>query len=234
LTASATPASIPFSTLNHPIETLQIHIVCNASWLPSRTPRTSPPPLACSYPSIQPSNPGSNQSRRRTFTLSTGDKIPAIGLGTWQSKPNEVSKAVETALRAGYRHIDTAAAYGNEKEVGEGIKASGVPRDQIWVTTKLNNPDHKRVSEAIADSLANLGTDYVDLYLIHWPASTVPGEKKIYEDWDYVDTWREMQKLVDTGKVRNIGVSNFAIQHLDRLLSHESCKVCSFLFYSSS
>lgn len=147
-------------------------------------------------------------------------------MGTWQSKPSEVTQAVEAALKAGYRHLDTAAAYGNEEAVGQGIKNSGVPRDQIWLTTKLNNPDHKRVSEAIDTSLKNLGTDYVDLYLIHWPASTVPGEKKIYEDWDYLDTWREMQKLVGTGKVRNIGVSNFAIKHLDRLLSDESCKVC--------
>lgn len=161
----------------------------------------------------------------RTFTLNTGDKIPAVGLGTWQSKPGEVGAAVEAALKAGYRHIDTAAAYGNEKEVGEGIKASGVPRDQIWLTTKLNNPDHKRVAEAITDSLSKLGTDYVDLYLMHWPSSTIPGEKKHYEDWDFTDTWREMQKLVGSGKVRNIGVSNFGIKNLEKLLSHPDTKV---------
>lgn len=162
----------------------------------------------------------------KTFQLNTGASIPAIGLGTWQSKPGEVGKAVEAALKAGYRHIDTAAAYGNEKEVGEGIKASGVPRDQIFLTTKLNNPDHKRVPEALEDSLKNLGTDYVDLYLMHWPASTLPGEgMKYYDDWDFVDTWREMQKLVGTGKVKAIGVSNFAIKNLERLLNDESCKV---------
>lgn len=170
------------------------------------------------------SRPNSSRTSQ-TFTLNTGDKIPAIGLGTWQSKPNEVTTAVEAALKAGYRHIDTAAAYGNEAEVGAGIKNSGVPRDQIWLTTKLFNVDHKRVAAALDDSLAKLGTDYVDLYLIHWPASVVPGEKKVYEDWNFVDTWREMQKLVGTGKVRNIGVSNFAIKNLEILLNDPSTAV---------
>lgn len=163
----------------------------------------------------------------KTFKLNTGDSIPAIGLGTWQSQPGEVGKAVESALRGGYRHIDTAFAYGNEKEVGEGIKASGVPREEIWLTTKLDNPWHKRVAEGIERSLENLGTEYVDLYLMHWPSSTDPDDlKKHYPDWDFVDTWREMQKLVGTGKVKNIGVSNFGIKNLERLLNDPSCKVC--------
>ena len=100
------------------------------------------------------------------FTLNTGAKIPAVGLGTWQSKPGEVREAVKVALQSGYRHIDTALAYGNEKEVGEGIKDSGVPREEIWVTTKLDNPWHKRVEEGITSSLKSLGLDYVDLYLM--------------------------------------------------------------------
>lgn len=162
----------------------------------------------------------------RTFTLNTGDKIPAVGLGTWQSKPNEVTKAVEAALRAGYRHIDTAHAYGNEKEVGDGIKASGVPRSEIWLTTKLDNPWHKRVPEGLAASLEALQTDYLDLFLMHWPSSTDPNDKKKhYEDWDFRDTWREMQKLLGTGKVRNIGISNFTIRNLEKLLSSPDCKV---------
>ncbi|KAM0286414.1 hypothetical protein ACHAQH_000840 [Verticillium albo-atrum] len=162
----------------------------------------------------------------RTFTLNTGDKIPAVGLGTWQSKPNEVKYAVEAALRQGYRHIDTALAYGNEREVGDGIKASGVPRSEIWLTTKLDNPWHKRVQEGIASSLESLQTDYVDLYLMHWPSSTDPEDlKKHHPDWDFVDTWRELQKLVGTGKVRNIGVSNFGIKNLERLLNDPSCKI---------
>ncbi|KAI0894315.1 Aldo/keto reductase [Annulohypoxylon nitens] len=163
---------------------------------------------------------------RRTHTLNSGDKIPAIGLGTWQSKPHEVQAAVEAALRAGYRHIDAAAAYGNESEVGEGIKASGVPRSEIWLTTKLHNQWHTRVEEALNKSLSLLGTDYVDLYLIHWPSSTDPNDlKKILPNWDYVDTWKEMQKVLKSGKARNIGISNFGITHLERLLNDPSCKV---------
>lgn len=167
-----------------------------------------------------------NKRYSRTFTLNTGAKIPAVGLGTWQSKPNEVAVAVEHALRAGYRHIDTALAYGNEKEVGQGIKASGVPREEIWLTTKLNNTWHKQVPEGIASSLKDLDTDYVDLYLMHWPSSTIPDDKKKhYEDWDFRDTWREMQKLVETGQVKNIGVSNFGISNLEKLLSAPDNKI---------
>lgn len=105
-------------------------------------------------------------TRANKAQLNTGAKIPAIGLGTWQSKPGEVRDAVKAALQAGYRHIDTALAYGNEKEVGDGIKDSGVPREEIWITTKLDNPWHKRVEEGINSSLKSLGVDYVDLYLM--------------------------------------------------------------------
>ncbi|KAJ9627620.1 hypothetical protein H2203_002832 [Taxawa tesnikishii (nom. ined.)] len=165
------------------------------------------------------------QWTKKTFTLNTGDKIPAVGLGTWQSKPNEVREAVKAALQAGYRHIDTALAYGNEHEVGQGIKDSGVPREEIWITTKLDNPWHKRVEEGIESSLKSLGVDYVDLYLMHWPSSTDPTDlKKHYPDWNFVDTWREMQKLPASGRVKNIGISNFAIKNLEILLKDESCK----------
>ncbi|KAI0139898.1 Aldo/keto reductase [Hypoxylon sp. NC0597] len=162
----------------------------------------------------------------KTFTLPSGDKIPAIGLGTWQSPKDATAKAVKHALSVGYRYIDTALAYGNESEVGEGIRASGVPREQIWVTTKLDNTWHKRVAEGLDTSLKNLGLDYVDLYLMHWPSSTRPDDtKKHYDDWNFIDTWREMQKLLGTGKVRNIGVSNFGITNLEKLLNDPSCKV---------
>lgn len=103
---------------------------------------------------------------KKTFTLNTGDKIPAIGLGTWQSSRGQVRDAVKVALQKGYRHIDTALAYGNEEEVGQGIKDSGVPREEIWVTTKLDNIWHHRVEEGISTSLKSLGMDYVDLYLV--------------------------------------------------------------------
>ncbi|RMY06407.1 hypothetical protein D0867_09708 [Hortaea werneckii] len=162
---------------------------------------------------------------QETFTLNTGAKMPAVGLGTWQSKPNEVREAVKAALLAGYRHIDTALAYGNEHEVGQGIKDSGVPREQIWVTTKLDNPWHKRVEEGITSSLKDLDMAYVDLYLIHWPSSTDPADlKKHYPDWDFIKTWQEMQKLPGSGRVKNIGLSNFGIKNMEKLLNDESCK----------
>ncbi|KAJ5995449.1 hypothetical protein N7481_002426 [Penicillium waksmanii] len=163
---------------------------------------------------------------QKTYTLNTGDKIPAIGLGTWQSKPNEVRVAVKDALLKGYRHIDTALAYGNEAEVGAGIRDSGVPREQIWLTTKLDNTWHHCVEDGIASSLKDLGVDYIDLYLVHWPSSTDPEDKsKHLPDWNFIKTWQEMQKLPATGKVRNIGVSNFGIKNLEILLNDPSTKI---------
>ncbi|KAL4758792.1 NADP-dependent oxidoreductase domain-containing protein [Aspergillus foveolatus] len=152
--------------------------------------------------------------------------IPPIGLGTWQSSANATYVAVKHALQHGYRHIDTALNYGNEKEVGQGIRDSGIPREEIWVTTKLDNHWHHRVREGLESSLRDLGLDYVDLYLVHFPCSTDPEDRsKHLEDWDFVQTWQEMQKLLDTGKARNIGVSNFQISHLEKLLNDPSCKV---------
>jgi len=171
------------------------------------------------------SAPKMTEWTKKTATLNTGDKIPLVGLGTWQSKPGEVEKAVEAALRAGYRHIDTALAYGNEAEVGQGIRASGVPRSEIWITTKLDNPWHKRVQEGIDTSIKSLGVDYVDLYLMHWPSSTDPADlKKHYPDWNFINTWEEMQKLPATGKVHNIGVSNFDITNLEKLFAAPTTK----------
>ncbi|KAF2460902.1 aldo/keto reductase family protein [Lineolata rhizophorae] len=165
------------------------------------------------------------QWTKLTYTLNTGDKIPAVGLGTWQSQPNQVREAVKVALRKGYRHIDTALAYGNEAEVGQGIKDSGVPRDQIWITTKLDNTWHHIVEDGINSSLKDLGVDYVDLYLMHWPSSTDPNDTtKHLPDWNFVKTWAEMQKLPASGRVKNIGVSNFGIKNLEILLNDPSCK----------
>lgn len=106
------------------------------------------------------------------------------------------------------------------------MRSSGVPREHVWLTTKLDNAWHRRVGEAIDESLANLGTDYVDLYLMHWPVSLDPtDESRVLEGWSFVDTWMEMQKLVSTGKVRNIGMSNMGMEHPEKLLSTKGCKV---------
>lgn len=152
-----------------------------------------------------------------TYTLSNGVEIPIVGFGTWQTPDGAVAKAsVETALQAGYRHIDTAAAYGNEESIGSGIKASGVPRNELFLTTKLWNGDHgyDATKQAIDKSLTKLGTDYVDLYLIHWPNPV-----KFRETWQETnaETWRAMEEILQAGKARAIGVSNFRPQHLDEL-----------------
>jgi len=157
-----------------------------------------------------------------SIKLNTGATMPILGFGTWKSPPGQVEKAVEIALRdAGFRSIDTATAYGNEKEVGIGIKKSGVPRDQIFLTTKLNNDDHKRVKEALDYSLAQLDTPYLDLWLMHWPAPMIspPSLGVADKSIDWVDTWKEMENvyLANKDKVRAIGVSNISVKFLDRL-----------------
>ncbi|ORX85296.1 Aldo/keto reductase [Basidiobolus meristosporus CBS 931.73] len=172
-------------------------------------------------------------ANQRTFQLASGSQIPLVGFGTWQSPKNEVRKAVEIALKAGYRHIDCAYIYGNEEEVGEAIAASGIPREKLWITSKLWNTFHDPadVPSALDLSLKKLGVDYLDLYLMHWPVAFKSGKetfpkgddgKAYVVDTDYVDTWKAMEKLLDTGKVKNIGVSNFQIQHLERVLKEGS------------
>lgn len=169
----------------------------------------------------------SNLTKSTTvYTLNNGVKIPAIGLGTWQSEKGKVGDAVRTALQAGYRHIDGAAIYGNEEEVGQGIVESQVPRDEIFLTTKLWNTQHKEVEKALDESLNRLKVDYVDLYLIHWPVAQDPKTEKEYPDWDYLDTYKELQKVYkNTKKVRAIGVSNFTQKQLERLLADKDVDV---------
>ncbi|KAA1472476.1 Aldo/keto reductase [Dentipellis sp. KUC8613] len=151
--------------------------------------------------------------------LNTGAEVPVLGLGTWRSPPGAVEKAVEVALKNGYRHIDTATAYGNEAEVGQGIKASGVPREEFFLTTKLNNPDHKRVREALDYSLKQLDTPYLDLWLMHWPAPMTE-DGKADKSVNWLDTWKEMEKVYkeNPDKVKAIGVSNVSVEFLAPLL----------------
>ncbi|CAK4027494.1 aldehyde reductase i [Lecanosticta acicola] len=163
------------------------------------------------------------------FTLNTGAKIPAVGFGTWQAAPHEVEQAVEEALKQGYRHIDGAAIYRNETEVGSGIKKSGVKREDIFLTGKLWNTSHRPeyVEKALDASLKDLGTDYLDLYLMHWPVAFAPGSKWFplddegvfrLDDVPVEETYKAMEKLLSTGKVKAIGVSNFNIRRLEDLL----------------
>lgn len=159
-----------------------------------------------------------------TYTLNNGVKIPIIGFGTWQTPDGDIAKhAVEVALNAGYRHIDTAAAYGNEKSVGQAIKNSGINRHDLFITTKLWNADHgyKSAKAAIDRSLQNLKFDYLDLYLIHWPN---PVDMRDHWAEANAESWRAMEEAVQAGKIRAIGVSNFRKRHLDELLKTAEIK----------
>ena len=144
--------------------------------------------------------------------LRNGTKIPQLGFGVFQVDRSETVEVVRTALEAGYRHVDTAQMYGNEAEVGEAIRQSGLQRDEVFVTTKLHNSRHGRDSAKIAldESLERLGTDYVDLYLLHWPVP--PADQ-------YVESWHGLEELQAAGLVRAIGVSNVTSDHLRHLAS---------------
>jgi len=150
--------------------------------------------------------------------LNTGAEMPTVGLGTWKSQPGQVEKAVATALKNGYTHIDTAAAYENEKEVGDGIIDSGVPREKIFLTTKLDNPDHLNVLGALESSLKKLQTPYLDLWLMHWPAPMK--DNKADKSINWIDTWKTMEKVYKEHpqKLRAIGVSNVSLPWLKQLL----------------
>jgi diketogulonate reductase-like aldo/keto reductase len=141
------------------------------------------------------------------LSLNDGHAIPRLGLGVWLIRAPACEAAVLAALRAGYRHVDTASMYGNEESVGAAIRKSGLPREEVFVTTKLWNTDHGDPERALDASLRRLGFDYVDLYLIHYP---VPERRR---------TWRVLERLRAQGKARSIGVSNFTIRHLEELLS---------------
>jgi 2,5-diketo-D-gluconate reductase A len=144
--------------------------------------------------------------------LRDGALIPQLGFGVFQIPPDETADAVETALQIGYRHIDTAEMYQNERGVGQGILAAGLDRSEVYITSKLNNGFHRPddARRAFDDTLAALATDYVDLFLIHWPLPTL-------YDGDYVSTWQTLEQFKNEGRARSIGVSNFQVPHLQRL-----------------
>lgn len=156
-----------------------------------------------------------------SYVLSNGVKIPCVGFGTWQAEDGEVAyNAVRVALECGYRHIDTAAIYRNEESVGRAIRDSGIPREEIFVTTKLWNKcrSYDLAYSAFERSISKLGLEYVDLYLIHWPASPAS-----YENYNEInlDAWKAMTELYKKGRIRAIGVSNFLPHHLDALMKTE-------------
>jgi 2,5-diketo-D-gluconate reductase A len=146
------------------------------------------------------------------LTLNDGHEIPQLGFGVFQIDPSEAVEAIGLALEVGYRHIDTAEMYGNEREVGEAIRASGLDRSEVFVTSKLNNDAHRPddARRAFDRTLEELGFDHVDLFLIHWPLPT-------RYDGDFVSTWRVMEEFRADGRARSIGVSNFEVEHLERL-----------------
>ena len=158
------------------------------------------------------------KSLQDTFKLSNGVEIPCVGFGTFRTPDGEVAvRAVKEAIAAGYRHIDTAAVYGNERSVGAAVRESGIDRKDIFITSKLWNSDQGFDStlRAFDKTMQALGTDYLDLYLIHWPIA-----KGHDGDWDKMnrETWRAMERLCLEGRIRSIGVSNFKVRHLTRLI----------------
>ncbi|GLK18826.1 aldo/keto reductase [Herbiconiux flava] len=145
-----------------------------------------------------------------TVTLNNGTTIPQLGFGVFKVDPDKTNRVVRDALEVGYRHLDTARIYHNEEGVGRAVRESGIARDELFITTKLWNDDQTRPAEAFEKSLARLGTDYVDLYLIHWPTP---------ERDTYVDAWRGLIEIAQSGRAKAIGVSNFTIDHLERLIA---------------
>jgi 2,5-diketo-D-gluconate reductase A len=154
-------------------------------------------------------------SDQHELKFNDGHTMPQLGFGLWQVPSAQATDVVVQAIQSGYRMIDSAAAYGNEEGVGAAFKESGLARDELFVTTKLANPDHgyDEALRAFDESLARLGFDYVDLYLIHWPR---PWEDR------YVQTWRAFQRLKEEGRTRSIGVSNFTAEHLQRIMDETS------------
>ncbi|EGV64858.1 aldo/keto reductase [Yamadazyma tenuis] len=166
-----------------------------------------------------------------------GNQFPIVGLGTWKAKDEDVYYSVKNALDSGYRHIDTAAAYGNEEQIGKAIKDSGIPRKELYITTKLWSNRHHDPVGAIKESLDKLQLDYVDLYLLHWPVFLNPqgtparvpllpnGQRDIVLDWSFVKTYSLMHDVHDLGLAKSIGVSNFSVKNMKILLAAPETKI---------
>ncbi|MFT3985981.1 MAG: aldo/keto reductase, partial [Lachnospiraceae bacterium] len=158
------------------------------------------------------------KSLKDCYELHNGVKIPCVGFGTYQIPNGESAvSAVKNALESGYRHIDTAAGYGNEESVGIAVKQSGISRDEIFITSKLQNPEHgyENTMRAFEQTMKNLDMDYLDLYLIHWPNPI-----KFRNEWQSANagTWKAFEELYKTGRIRAIGISNFHPRHIDELM----------------
>ncbi|KAJ4132694.1 H/ACA snoRNP pseudouridylase subunit [Fusarium falciforme] len=208
-----------------------------ASFLPLLSTRSLPssssfvfrqPPLSSTRFKIHTMAPTS-------FKLNNGQEIPAVGLGTWQSAPGQVEAAVTFALKDGYKMIDCAYCYGNEEEVGAGLKAAfdaGVKREDIFIVTKVWATYNTRCELALDKSLKALGLDYVDLFLVHWPLLLNPegnhdkfptkedGSRDVIRSYNHVDGWKQMEKLPATGKTKGVGVCNYSKRYLEELLPH--------------
>lgn len=171
-------------------------------------------------------------STTKTFTLNTGTEIPVIGFGTWLSTEEVAYNSILTAIKAGYRHIDTASIYCNEKIIGKAIKDSKIPRDELYVTTKLWTTHAMNLAKTLQNSLDKLSLDYVDLYLTYYPVPTNPkGDDPLYlkkedgtrdiiaeSEWSYIDTYTKMEEFLKNGEVKSVGVCNMTIKQLEKLL----------------
>lgn len=179
------------------------------------------------------------RAKTNSVKLNSGYEMPLLGLGTWKSKPGQVEKAVLAAIEDGYRHIDCAAVYGNEKEVGNALKQAfdnGLKREEIFVTSKVWNTNHAKedVAPALEQTLSDLGLEYLDLYLIHWPYGfkktgddNFPKDAEgniVYSDVSYLETWAAMEELVKAGKTKSIGLSNFNSEQIKDVLDHSNIK----------
>ncbi|PBK70337.1 Aldo/keto reductase [Armillaria solidipes] len=170
----------------------------------------------------------------RTVTLNNGDSIPVLGFGVWTGMDPEVQRGsvewIQTAINVGYRHFDTALIYGTEKPLGEAIRKSGVPREELFICTKFPWNYHGRIVESLNESLESLGMNYVDLFLMHWPQYVVyekdnflpknpDGTVRVTEERNFNQSWEVMEKLLETGKCKAIGVSNFSVKTLEKLFT---------------